>query len=289
MVRASYRQQSESTHLSLLGFEVSVEAPVEILRALPTVFPSGPNWTLAAPGLAVAAFEVPDLDAEAGRYRILRDGVVCWEGADAMAAVGGLEWAITTAAVERLGERYLLFHSGAVALRGEGILLPAVAGSGKTTLVAGLLAAGFQYLSDEVAVLDLKRRTLLPFPRSLCIKSGSRPVLTPLYPALAAAPDYPRFAGDTAAYLPPPSGSWPAGPVPMKVVVLPRYLAGAPTALVPITRARALQGLLEQSFSARRTGPVAITTAIEVLRDARCYALTVGDLSRAVELLHELV
>ena len=43
------------------------------------------------------------------------------------------------------------FPAGSVACRGRGLILPAPSGGGKTTLVAGLVAAGFDYLSDEVA------------------------------------------------------------------------------------------------------------------------------------------
>ena len=49
---------------------------------------------------------------------------------------------------------FLVVHAGAVGYQGAGILLPAGTGSGKTTLVAGLAANGFQLFSDEFGVVS---------------------------------------------------------------------------------------------------------------------------------------
>lgn len=51
------------------------------------------------------------------------------------------------------GDFLLNMHAGVVAGPAGAILLPAPPGSGKSTLTAGLVAAGLDYFSDEVALL----------------------------------------------------------------------------------------------------------------------------------------
>jgi hypothetical protein len=65
----------------------------------------------------------------------------------------------------------LLIHAGAVAWRGLAIAFPGRTHAGKTTLVAALVVAGAEYLSDEFAVLDATGR-LLPYPRKLAIRDS---------------------------------------------------------------------------------------------------------------------
>ena len=49
------------------------------------------------------------------------------------------------------------------------MLLPGPSGSGKSTLTLGLLNYGYQYLTDEVVVIDLSDLRVLPFQRPIYI------------------------------------------------------------------------------------------------------------------------
>lgn len=301
---------ADSADVRLLGFRARVSGAPTIQTALATVFPPGPPWLDLVYGAHVAPessgcpgrprldrgrcertafFTVERHVGARERYRLLQDGELVGEVADPDLLVTEVDRMVTLAAVDHLGERYLLVHGGVVAIDGAGLLLPAAPGSGKTTLVAGLIAAGWRYLSDEVAVLDPDEGILLPFPRSLCVKPGSYPSLAPLYPALASAPTYPRLDGERVAYLAPPDGSRPDAPVPLRFIVLPRYLAGRPTTLQPLPRPLALRRLLLQSFNAHRHGARALAAAVTALHEVSCFSLIVGDLESAVGLLHRLV
>jgi hypothetical protein len=65
--------------------------------------------------------------------------------------------------------RRTFVHAGVVGWNGRAIVLPGRSRSGKTTLVAELVKAGAQYLSDEFAVLDGRGR-VHPFAKALSIR-----------------------------------------------------------------------------------------------------------------------
>jgi hypothetical protein len=273
----------------LQGFAARVVGPPAVLDDLAGLFPAQAGIGKEGEDRWDTHLAVWPHASLPERFRILRDDVVLTEAATRDELLPYLEWAIATAAVEYLGRDHLLFHAGAVAMDGRGILLPGPSGSGKSTLVAGLMRSGFTYLSDEVAVVDPATGDLLPFAKSLCVKAGAQPVLAPLYPQVAEARLRHRFGPELVMFLPPPSGSWATEPVPLRFVVLPRYVAGAATRLEPIRRSAAAVALLEQSFNARSGGPTAVARTVELLRSTACFALTMSDLPAAVGLLRELV
>jgi len=65
---------------------------------------------------------------------------------------------------------HFLVHAGAVAWRGQGLILVADAANGKTTLVLELLQRGFSFLSDEMGALSRADGRLHAFPRALRLR-----------------------------------------------------------------------------------------------------------------------
>ena len=65
----------------------------------------------------------------------------------------------------------IFVHAGVVAWKGKAIVIPGSSHSGKTSLVAALLAAGATYYSDEYAVLDA-RGHVHPYARPLRIRDA---------------------------------------------------------------------------------------------------------------------
>lgn len=74
---------------------------------------------------------------------------------------------------------HVFIHSGVVAVDGVGIVLPGNSFSGKTTLVARMVAQGATYYSDEYAVVDAAGM-IHPYPRPLRLRpeSGIRTAMT---------------------------------------------------------------------------------------------------------------
>lgn len=198
-----------------------------------------------------------------------------------------LTWHVNQQVIQRSGD-YVLLHAAAAARDGVGVVLPATMEAGKTTLVAGLLLAGFAYLTDEAAAIDPATLDVVPYPKPLSVDVGSRQVLARLEPSVDPS---------TAPYLAdqwqvPPQRVRPdvvSDPVPASVVVFPRYEAGTRTSLEPIGRAQALPALVQQTFRFHRRGRHNFEVLGRVARQSRCFDLTVGDLDEACDLLGRLV
>lgn len=72
----------------------------------------------------------------------------------------------------QLERRDLFFiHAAAVARGSRVIVLTAPSGTGKSTFVLSLVEKGLDYLSDELAPVDLRTLAVDPYAHALCLKS----------------------------------------------------------------------------------------------------------------------
>lgn len=65
---------------------------------------------------------------------------------------------------------HFLIHAGVVSCNGEGIVIAADSGHGKTTLVLQLIKQGCKFLSDEMAAIGRSDNKVYPFPRALRLR-----------------------------------------------------------------------------------------------------------------------
>lgn len=92
------------------------------------------------------------------------------------------------ASLAPVADRSALLHASAVRIDGRTVLLAGESGSGKTTLTAALVAAGADFLGDDLVALNRDGRRVLGLPTALSIKEGSWPVVRELFPELADQP-----------------------------------------------------------------------------------------------------
>ncbi len=187
---------------------------------------------------------------------------------------------------------FLVSVHGAVVSFGEGcVLLPASAGSGKTTLTAGLIHSGATYFSDELALLEVGTLAVRPVPLALTIKDGSLEALRRLYPEIDALTPHLREDYVRVRYLPPPAAALPSDhrAHPVRWIVFPRYDPAAETILRPMERPAGLRRLLAESvFPPERLDRRGAESLVQWMRTVECYELPMSSLDEAVGLVATL-
>jgi len=158
-------------------------------------------------------------------------------GANLVAEVRGLTdagRALAAHAEPFVAERapdHLFVHAGVVGWEGRAIVMPGASFAGKTTVVRAWLEAGATYYSDEFAVLDRAGR-VHPFARPLAVREG--PTAWPRrVPAAALGAE----TGTT--------------PLPIGLVLVTAYRAGARWRPRRLTKARTLIELMRHTVAAR--------------------------------------
>ncbi len=225
-----------------------------------------------------------DIVGDGARVAVFRDGVACagWLAADELAPVAKhAAWSAGLLAAD-----YLLDIHAGVAVRGGGaVLLPAPPGSGKSTLTAALVQAGWQFYSDEVALLCQPDFAVRPFPLALCVKDTGLSPVAALFPQVRQLPVHRRGDGKRVAYLPPPPAALrPAeSRATVRALLFPQYCAGAALRVQDLPAAEALQRLLGQCLSvARPLDLAAVRGLVGWIGGLRCAALEYGALDDAV-------
>jgi hypothetical protein len=125
--------------------------------------------------------------------------------------------------------RRVFVHAGVVGWRGRAVLIPGRSFSGKTTLVAELVRAGAVYYSDEYAVLD-SSGLVHPYARPLAIREDG-----------SSEPK--RHSVESLG------GSRGVRPLPVGLVVVTQYRAGARWRPRQLTPGRGVLALLDNTVS----------------------------------------
>jgi hypothetical protein len=180
-----------------------------------------------------------------------------------------------TLTLQRERRDLFFLHAAAVAWEGRVAVLPAFAGTGKSTLTLASLVCGFEYLSDELAPIDLRQITVEPYPHALCLKSPpptpySLPVGTLKLDGRLHVP---------VGQLPTPSGREPL-PV-AAVVFLQREAVNRLQGLRSITPASAAARLMAHALNARAHPGYGLDSAIALSQAVPSFELDVTDLAAA--------
>lgn len=218
------------------------------------------------------------------------DAAVLFEPFPADTHLPLLEWGINYLFAQRLNQR-LLLHAGVVEIDGRAVVMPALPGTGKSTLTAALATSGARLLSDEFGVVDLDRTRLLPLVRPASLKNASIDVIEAFAPAAVIGPRFPRTRKGTVAHLAPDARSCRERHVPASpgLVLFPRYEAGSDLRVEPMSKARAFAKLAVNSFNYEILGPDGFDAVGRLLQASDVYRLTYGELSGAIDAIRGLV
>lgn len=186
--------------------------------------------------------------------------------------------------------RFLIVHAAVVERGGRALILPAPPGSGKSTLCAGLVWRGWRLLSDELTLIDPASGRITPVPRPVSLKNASIDVIRQFAPQASFGPVvHETVKGSIGHFSPPPGTVERARETALPAwVVLPRYLAGAPTHLQPLSNGRTLMALVDNAFNYQMHGATGFHTMACLVDRSACFEFSYSRLEEAVELFAEL-
>jgi hypothetical protein len=200
-------------------------------------------------GVTILVMEIVSFESGIGFYLNGAAAGFCARNEEVAPVAKGLIW---TAVLRR--QDYLVhIHAGVVSGRAGCVLLPAAPGAGKSTLTIALVHAGFDLLSDEVALLG-EDLMVSPFPTAICVKQSGIDVVARHYPHIRELPVHLRGDGKHVVYLPPPLGRVPPDGTRRSVcgIVFPRYRQGTETMSRVLSPPEALARLLAQCLNVGR-------------------------------------
>jgi len=226
----------------------------------------------------------PDPRAPSGWHRLYREGELLYRTRDYRDLFLFLEWQLCGLAVR--SRRYLLLHAGMAARQGRGVVIAGPSGAGKTTLVAALALQGWDYLTDEILVVDPEGPSVVPFPRSLLVREGALAGWPHLLRCLrerslgGGAP----YLGDRRFLAPPPAGGVEA----VGLVLLVAYRPGEAVTVRPLSRCRGLFELTRHCFNLGSLGEAGLDALCTLTSGSRFAVLTGGDVREAVARVERL-
>jgi hypothetical protein len=157
----------------------------------------------------------------------------------------GLAQEVTEALIAGQKEAIVL-HAASVAWNGLAIVLPAASGAGKSSLAAWLADKGFDYLSDEIALLKGDCE-IIGLTRAVFVKPGAAETVQSL-PMCKRVPLV-RY-GEQLVFVPPTAASHESAR-PCGMLVFPRYRAGGELNIEVLTPADAAFRLVACNLNAR--------------------------------------
>jgi HprK-related kinase A len=234
-----------------------------------------------APGpdsIAVTARRVPRGWLRPALFAVEGDGRRLFDDCGANEVLAHLEWAVNWRVAARYAG-FLQFHAAALAYNGRTTLLVGPSGSGKSTLTAALLTRGWTYLTDECALVDPQTLAVTPYPKALCIKSGSFTAVRELGLPLWRRRHHAKAFKGPIGYVDPTAvgAHIAANPYPVGHIVLLHYDPRAEIDLQPLPRAAAVLALLRNTFNPQAHEPNLVAHLARLARNASCHRLDAAD------------
>jgi len=197
----------------------------------------------------------------------------------------GLNWCVSMHA-----HQYLIIHAAAVEKNGFAAILPAPPGSGKSTLCAGLILAGWRLLSDELTLIDRRSGLIQALARPVSLKNQSIPVIRAFAPEAFINREVRDTAKGTVAHLRPPADSvWrqnePARP---GWVIFPKWEPRVETELTPRSQAQTFIYLAQNAFNYSHLGQHGFDAGTALIRQSACHDFRYSRLEEAVQVFDQL-
>ncbi len=196
------------------------------------------------------------------------------------------EWGCNWQIAHRLNN-LLLLHAGAVERDGLALLLPAVPGSGKSTLTAALTQRGWRLLSDEFGAFDAGAGVFRALLKPIALKNQSIEVIRAFAPEGQFGPEFPKTRKGRVSHLAATEDSAQRRHETARpgAVVLPKWQAGSPTRWEPLAEHMIFPALAFNAFNYNLLGAAGFEAVVKLVRRCPAWQLLYSDLEDAVATL----
>jgi hypothetical protein len=200
------------------------------------------------------------------------------------------EWAMNWC-VSNHAHSWLVIHAAVVEKDGAAVILPAPAGSGKSTLCAALVTRGWRLLSDELTLVRLDDGRIDPVPRPVSLKNASIDVIRAWAPQAELSPPVADTTKGTVAHMRVPAASVARAMEPAQAawIVFPKWSAGAAAELVQVPQARAHLRLAENAFNYSLLGAAGFEAAADLIGRTHTFDFRYSALEDAVAVFDTLL
>lgn len=258
---------------------VSVEQGIRLLYAdYPVADPSAfADYTVEiAPGTGVHRWW-------RRQARYLFDGESPFEPLPIDHAFPLLEWAMNWC-IAGHAHHQLLLHAAVLERGGGAVILPAPPGSGKSTLTAALMHRGWRLLSDEMTIIDIPTRSLVPLGRPVSLKNRSIDVILEFEPSsVMNAVSHETHKGSvTHMKVPADQVARLDEAAAARWVVFPRWIEGAAAAWSERSPAQSLLELGRNAFNYAVLGADGFHALADVVEASICLDFRYGRLDDAI-------
>lgn len=193
----------------------------------------------------------------------------------------GYNWCIAMHA-----HQFLMLHAAVIEKDGYALIMPALPGSGKSTLCAALMLRGWRLLTDEFGLVRPNDPELRfwPLPRPVPLKNASIEVIRHFSSDATLGPVFPKTRkGDVAHVMPSYESQqrWAEGAMP-GWFLFPNYQAGQSTALTAVAKSWSFLKISGNSFNYKLQGARGFQAVSALVNRCPAYALSYSDLDDAI-------
>lgn len=197
----------------------------------------------------------------------------------------GLNWCIATSV-----HQYLIIHAAVVEKNGKALIFSGHPGAGKSTLCAALVSAGWRLLSDEMAVINLSTKKIIPIVRPISLKNHSIDIIKNMMPEAIFGYSFFDTAKGTVAHLKPPklsvlhatkeaTAAW---------IVFPQFSPDQELFnLETMSKGQVVLKLAENSFNYNVLGGEGFSCVCDLVEQCDCYSFRYKNLNQALALFSD--
>ena len=199
------------------------------------------------------------------------------------------EWGCNWLIGQRLNH-LLLLHAGVVERDGLALVMPALPGSGKSTLTAALSQRGWRLLSDEFGAIDPEGGVFRAMLKPVALKNQSIAVLRRFAPEARFGPEFPKTRKGKVAHLAalPEAVARRHQPARPGAFVLPKWQAGSPTRLEPLPPNQLFPALAFNAFNYGVLGATAFKAVVGLVDRCPGWQLVYSDLDEALAAINAI-